>query len=259
MSMFRLDIADEGVSDSTIIYRYYSFEAFVNLIEMEALTFAKVSTWEDPWENILSNYDLNFDGKVSAPLYSADQYFFGQCWTLKEESDAMWRIYSPNKCGVKVSSTVGQLRKLTGVRRVGVSKVRYYKDLQELMDWVNQDNSWGFTARYKRRDFSHEEEIRVLVHPQYSTSEDFHDNTHVNLTLPISEFLDQVQIDPRAPAWVENMIKSYCERMLPNTNVIKSELYTAQLDGKFVRKYEFSEKPMSWKELANKNQSSKEL
>lgn len=129
MEPLRLDITDEDVTDSTRIYRYFSFEAFVNLIEMDKLTFAKVTTWEDPWENILSNYELHIGEKVSASFYSADQHFFGQCWTLKQESDAMWRIYSPNKCGVKVASTVGKLRKLTGVRRVGVSKVRYFKDI----------------------------------------------------------------------------------------------------------------------------------
>lgn len=249
MRSLRLDITDKDITDSTIIYRYFSFEAFVNLIETGKLTFAKVSTWEDPWENILSNYELHIGGKASAPLYSADQYFFGQCWTLKEESDAMWRIYSPSKCGVKVASTVGQLRKLNGVRYIGVSKVRYYKDVQDLMNMVQQDNSWGHTARYKRVDFSHEEEIRILIHPQDSTGEDFHDCTHANLVMPIAEFLNQVQIDPRAPAWVENMIKSYCNRILPSTNVIKSDLYTKQLKGKFVRKYELAEKSVSSKEL----------
>ncbi|EHH0850056.1 DUF2971 domain-containing protein [Vibrio vulnificus] len=252
MEPLRLDITDENVTDSTKIYRYFSFEAFVNLVEMKKLTFAKVTTWEDPWENILSNYELDIGGKVSSPQYRPDQFFFGQCWTLKQESDAMWRIYSPNKSGVKVASTVGKLRKLTGVRRVGVSMVRYYRDIDELMNMVQQDDSCGYTTRYKRVDFSHEEEIRILVHPNDSTGEDFHDNTHVNLDIPITDFLDQVQIDPRAPAWVESMITSYCDRMLKNTNVVKSELYTKNLKGKFVRKYELSEKSMSWKDLANK-------
>lgn len=94
------------------------------------------------------------------------------------------------------------------------------------MHMVQQDDSRGYTVRYKRVDFSHEDEIRILVHPQDSTDGDFHDNTHVNLAMPITEFLDQIQIDPRAPAWVENMIKSYCNRMLADTNVIKSDLYT---------------------------------
>ncbi|MFA0154464.1 DUF2971 domain-containing protein, partial [Vibrio sp. 10N.261.46.C10] len=84
------------------------------------------------------------------------------------------------------------------------------------------------------------------MHPNDSTDEDFHDNTHVNLDIPITDFLDQVQIDPRAPAWVESMVTSYCDRMLKSTNVVKSELYTKNFKGKFVRKYELSEKSISW-------------
>jgi hypothetical protein len=35
--------------------------------------------------------------------------FYGQCWSLTRESDAMWRIYSPNEDGVKVKTTIRKL------------------------------------------------------------------------------------------------------------------------------------------------------
>lgn len=35
--------------------------------------------------------------------------FYGQCWTLKSTSDAMWRIYSPKKDAVRVRTTIRKL------------------------------------------------------------------------------------------------------------------------------------------------------
>lgn len=37
-----------------------------------------------------------------------DQYF-GQCWTLKSASDAMWRIYSHDKQGIRIRTTIRKL------------------------------------------------------------------------------------------------------------------------------------------------------
>ena len=34
---------------------------------------------------------------------------YGQCWTKTRESDAMWRIYSPNKNGVRIMTTPRKL------------------------------------------------------------------------------------------------------------------------------------------------------
>lgn len=237
-----LKINDDDISKDTIICRYFSFEAFVSLVESKKLTFAKVTSWEDPWENVLADYELEIDGKSSKSQYCADKYFFGQCWTLKPESDAMWRIYSPNKSGVKLKTVVSKFENIQGINRVNISKVKYFSGVDNLMEMVENDNSHGYTARYKRIDFSHEEEIRVLVHPQDIVRTDEHEASHISLSIDVADFIENIEIDPRAPIWVIDMITSYCNRLLANIPVSQSKLYKKSIQGKLVRRYTFVDK-----------------
>ena len=70
------------------LYRILSFERVVQLFESENLYFSHPSKWEDPYENAVEH----------AALKST----YAQCWCSKGVSDAMWRIYSPEKIGVRI-------------------------------------------------------------------------------------------------------------------------------------------------------------
>lgn len=232
----RLEIGKE-LTDMTEVCRYFSFESFVNLLETGQLTFTKVSNWEDPWENELSNYELEIDGKKNKNHYSSSTDFFGQCWTQKLESDAMWRIYSPNKSGVKVYTQINRLNTLSNIRCIGVEKVSYFSNLNDLKYLTENDSSRYETVKYKRIAFSHEEEVRFIIHPCDVLTNSDYDATHINLDISIQDFILRIEIDPRADIWVENMIKKYVNRKLENTVVSKSNLYEKNTDFKIIRSY----------------------
>lgn len=233
----RLDVGQE-LHETDELCRYFSFEAFINLIETQMLTFTKISNWEDPWENELSNYSVKSNGAVNEPTYSASKFFFGQCWTKKIESDAMWRIYSPNLSGVKIKTRIEKLKSLGNTRLVGIEKVTYFSHWKELPNLTKNDHSRYQTVKYKRDAFSHEEEVRFIVHPQdIIEGKDQHGESHINLPIDIDSFIEAVEIDPRAPAWVEEMIKVYLGRVLPKITVAKSTLYQANKEFKVIREY----------------------
>ena len=54
--------------------------------------------WDDPFENFILKSD-----RVSR------RGWYGQCWTWQRASDAMWRIYSGDKNGVRMRSTPAKL------------------------------------------------------------------------------------------------------------------------------------------------------
>ena len=90
------------------VYRVFSFKRLKELFIEKKLALVKPKLWDDPFENFI----LNAKGITK----SGDTYeiafrenFYGQCWSLTKESDAMWRIYSPAKEGVKVKSTIRKL------------------------------------------------------------------------------------------------------------------------------------------------------
>jgi hypothetical protein len=228
----------DGLSENVKVCRYFSFEAFINLIETQMLTFTKVSNWEDPWENELSRYKLKTKDGLEDPQYGADSYFFGQCWTQKIESDAMWRIYSPNLSGVKIQTKIGKLNSISNARALGVEKVVYFSHWKEMFDLLSDDKSRYQTVKYKRDSFSHEEEVRFIVHPQdILDGNDYHERSHINLPIDIAEFIEAIEIDPRAPLWIENMLKTYAGRAIPRVSVTKSALYQPNTEFQVVREY----------------------
>ena len=51
----------ENVEQDSYIYRYFSIESFIYLLESKKLTFTHVIEWDDPWENVLSNSVIEKD------------------------------------------------------------------------------------------------------------------------------------------------------------------------------------------------------
>lgn len=62
--------------------------------------------------------------------------YYGQCWSLTKDSDAMWRIYSNHKDGVRIKTTVGklisELEQTRGMIAVVpyFGKVKYYSKMK---------------------------------------------------------------------------------------------------------------------------------
>lgn len=75
-----------------LLYRIMDFHRIVQIFERRELYFAHPSTWDDPYEKFIK--------------HPQSHALFAQCWTRASSSDAMWRIYSPNGLGVRISTSV---------------------------------------------------------------------------------------------------------------------------------------------------------
>ncbi len=89
------------------IYRILPIGRFIQLLTTKSLTLVKPHKWDDPFENLLLSSGLKF-GRESIPI-SDRVSVYAQCWTWHRETDAMWRIYSANKDGVRLRSTPRKL------------------------------------------------------------------------------------------------------------------------------------------------------
>ena len=117
----------ENIKQDYFVYRYFSIESFIYLLESKKLTFTHVNEWDDPWENILSNsITEKDDGTFEKSIYKASDYIYGQCWTRKEESDAMWRIYSPQKTGIKIRVSIKKFELIQGSEFLDIENVIYF-------------------------------------------------------------------------------------------------------------------------------------
>src|SRR4028119_594160 len=138
----------------------------------------KPARWDDPLENYVLRVAMrafmdrphNFD-------FTKKDRFYGQCWSTIEESDAMWRIYSPEKSGVKVKTTIRKLldslaaspEATSGEYFIGRVKYLADKTLKQKLqnrEWLSLEpvNSYSQASSllFKRREFTHEQEVRLI-------------------------------------------------------------------------------------------------
>lgn len=171
----------------------------------------RTKMWDDPFENFLFSA-IGIDGDGNRIGFGVRDDLYGQCWTDAEETDAMWRIYSHEKDGVRVRCTPRKL--LTGlyqsqqrfrdiscfigkVSYLSEGKILSFLEDAEFVKAAAFDSSGVNQARtllFKRTAFAHENEVRLIyLRPNTDHAAD---DTFLYPQDPISLF-DELLLDPR--------------------------------------------------------------
>lgn len=177
----------------------------------------------------------------------------GTCWTRKSVSDAIWRIYSHDKKAVRIKSTPEILFRhiAKGLQdypnsQLFIGKVEYLttKQIKEKAKKFTRGVISGDSGKsvaesllFKRKSFSHEEEVRVLVIDQDDISKD----GVLGISVDPHEIILSVLIDSRAPSELVDVYTNYLKNVLHfNGNVGKSTLYDVPMPMKM--KYKIKKK-----------------
>lgn len=188
-------------------------------------TLTRTSKWDDPFENYIVG--VRFKSGDGGTLDSALRHVVhGSCWTRKSVSDALWRIYSPDKLSVRISSTprlIGEAltKGLVKCPRSAwfVGQVDYLpqstivKRAASLAQAILKDKSEAAAARsvlIKRRSFSHEDEVRVLVIDRHQKGKGGLLKVRVDPHLMIRS----VMIDSRTPPDVRAMYEAHLKTQI---------------------------------------------
>lgn len=208
----------------TPIYRIFKKEHFSDMLQNNRNTLAKPKLWDDPWENFLSSV---FGWSFLNNLY-------GQCWTLTPESDCMWRVYSADKSGVKVKTTIKKLLCSLygsigdqGVVEAHIGKVIYStdKDIEndyKMVELVSTGHTEVKQLFRKRLEFEHEQEVRLV----YNAADDY--NAIDNLkTYPIdfNTLIDEIILDPRMDKTLAEALKLSISKYKQDKKIVESKLY----------------------------------
>ena len=223
------------------IYRFVSFESFVDIIQRKELAFVSPSMWEDPFEgfifktikdtvgrkNVLEGLERLNQATHMDVLDVCEHIVKGQCWTRTHESDAMWRIYSYSNMSIRIEVDREKINELKDVESHDVS---YHDklDLEVEMDQIISEDGNGlslFKAFYNKRNaFSHEEEVRLFtaINPLNSNQVDYVSFKNID------GFIKSVMLHPLAPNWFGETLRNFCE--LNNLNYLgKSRLYDFEI------------------------------
>lgn len=147
---------------------------FIEILKDKQLTLVKPHKWDDPFENALLKSAFDVSGEIVG--FEAKDSVYGQCWTQHRETDAMWRIYSHDKNGIRLSTTPRKLLdalKASVTNRhpelscfIGKVQYKYKSDLIKALGAISllDTNGSGLAESllYKRKEFSHEKEIRLI-------------------------------------------------------------------------------------------------
>lgn len=183
------------------IYRIMPIYRLLEIFDEKKLTLLKPEKWDDPFENLLLKGNAIIGGG-SIELSSLRESVYGQCWTLHKETDAMWRIYSSDKQGAKVKTTIRKLlnalQKASGSdakKHCFIGKVEYLNQ-KRLVEKLNNINLLEMPFEgaaqsliYKRLEFKHEQEVRILY---TNKSESVH-----SFKIDPLELFDEIVFDPR--------------------------------------------------------------
>jgi hypothetical protein len=233
----------DGGPDSNIldipIFRTFSYLRAVELFKNKANTLVHPSLWDDPYENAFLRNGAT-DGTDFIDLADVHRDWYGQCWTTDGESDALWRIYSPDKQGVRLSttirklflSTVVTLNRATDINKYFLGKVSYYEKSKILSMMSNitfldisrggQGRSIAETFLIKRNAFRHEQEVRLLFN---DFDRDRGRNKIVQFPLDPNKTFDDVLLDPRLPIALFNPLKAGLKNAGCTISIKQSDLY----------------------------------
>jgi hypothetical protein len=195
------------------IYRVYPIDRLTQLFTDKRNTLVKPLMWDDPFENLVFQQTATLTNGQTVSFDSIREKFYGQCWTLNtEETDALWRIYSPNKDGVRVKTT---LRKLFdsfydptykwAMIAFYIGKISYETSAEiksffenpENLEMIFDTSGQGSvqTLLVKRTEFKHENEVR-LIYSANSETDDTTKNIYQYDFNP-NNILDELLFDPR--------------------------------------------------------------
>lgn len=240
-------IEEQSTFCNVPIFQILPVKYLLKIFRNKSLRFNNIlHTWEDPYELFMLKQQIAIEGfsNFNAPSELQKNYY-GQCWSLNKDSDAMWRIYSPDKESVRIKTTVikmiNVLEQTRGMMWVAplFGKVKYLPQ-DKIMEWLlqtqNDEKLWIFecfsrSLFIKRYEFEHENEIRFLIHngnfadaPTYTNVYD----DHIDMQIDPSKFIEEIALDPRLSDEDYEDRKILLSSIAGNIPICKSDLYSFQ-------------------------------
>lgn len=216
------------------LYRYMSFESFVDIVINRKLTLLSPDLWEDTYDGWLWKDMVHMPtekvekfpnvNKLSKKKYSS---IFAQCWSKNGDSIPLWNIYSYDKKSIMIHTTQQELEKLDGII---LKEIQYVDTPSVPIDFLSEFviNPYETNPEQiilplceKRSEFEYENECRIFC---IDTTKSVIDKSTDVAILNINDFIKDVVVHPFAQEWYVDIVKSFCVKFNINFNG-KSQLY----------------------------------
>lgn len=227
------------VQKEDYVYRFLPLKYFLLLLEKRTLYFPRISKWSDPYELFLfKQHFVDSAGRTVETMPQSEQ-IYGECWTTQRDSDALWRIYSPDLMSVRIKTTISQIKRLAEENTKNGLYIQQglvdYKSQQEIEAWLKSLSPFSMNIHdfvdslfVKRNSFSHEKEYRIVIWQTDFNEKDcfISPSTFIELPFNPNDFIKEVYLDPRLPSEEVSLLKHAIALKMGNTcPVSQSRLY----------------------------------
>lgn len=198
----------------TPIYRVFSKYWLIDALKKRKNALVKPKLWADPFENFIFGSTAYTNKGTQIGFDTIREKFYGQCWTFSEkESDALWRIYSKDKDGFRVKTTIRKmfetfydLNHPFAMVSFFVGKIQYETETNIKAFFENPDNLKEYifdsagnghaeTLLIKRMEFEHENELRLIFLADGKTYDIRQDS--YEFPIDINYHFEEILADPR--------------------------------------------------------------
>ena len=160
-------------------------------------------------------------------------YFLLNCWHMNEqESAAMWKLYTTSNQAIGIQSTCAHLRS-TLPSKIDIDRVHYINFEKERIP----DENILFPIMFKRKSFTHEQELRAVW---WLTKDSSYVQNRETLPLPpdsgimlqpvnLDELIDAIYVAPTSPEWFKVLVEKVLVRYDLRKEVFQSKLDESSL------------------------------
>ena len=208
--------------DNAILWRYMSFEKFVDILATGSLFFTRADKYDDKFEGYIpKSATLPHKPEVKPIVNRIDsnlrQYIMCNCWHKgKEESMAMWDKYHLRSSGIAIKTNMGNLKNsLPDKPNVFIGKIKYIENHNQIDIPIDDvENFLHYPYFYKRKPFEYEHEVRVIIDIasiSRDVSYEFGKPLDINVQALIGEN-SEVIVSPHADEWIAGTLEKIVER-----------------------------------------------
>lgn len=222
------------------LWRYMTFEKFLDLIMTRTLYFSNIAKLTDQLEVEIpdSNYRLleeefmknagsESTGFTNFLLFQSDladrrNSSFVNCWILNpDESYALWKIYLGGaKTGVAVKTNTTALAQSINIDHGEQSQETIYLGKVDYTDFIRKQINISSLITTKSRAYRYENECRLVIlkEPEFKTSYNNNDqiiNEGIRVNIDADTLIKEIYVSPFGGKMFNKIFKSVIEKIYP--------------------------------------------
>ncbi|MBL0739076.1 hypothetical protein JI750_19435 [Flavobacterium sp. GN10] len=212
----------------TIVWKYLDLSKFLDLLLSKKLFMSRSDKFEDQYEGTFSEPTYEEIKKLAADNPEFLNYYKTHrekvaisSWHINEyESFAMWQIFTKNKEGLAIQSTIRRLQKAVRPENNFDQYIGEVNYIDYKKEYIPFDDLF-FPFLFKRKSFQYEREVRILSDTSKS---DIKLNDGLKINVDINQLIEKIYIHPKSENWYKKLVIELVERLGFGFEIEKSDL-----------------------------------